>query len=71
MVIGSAEVKAIFGSGNRRAAGCVVTDGALRKGCIIEVGPRNGLRTCPNPFVSPGMLGHPPQTLHAGGATTH
>ena len=35
--IGGAEVKAVFGSGNRRAAGCVVLDGALRKGCVIEV----------------------------------
>lgn len=37
MSIGEAEVKAVFGSGNRRAAGCVVTDGALRAKCIIQV----------------------------------
>lgn len=37
MEIGTAEVKAVFGSGNRRAAGCMVTDGALRKNCIVEV----------------------------------
>ncbi|GAB4815305.1 hypothetical protein N2152v2_002351 [Parachlorella kessleri] len=41
--IGGAEVKAVFGSGNRRAAGCVVLDGALRKGCFIEV--KRGKRT--------------------------
>ena len=36
VAIGTAEVKAVFGSGNRRVAGCMVTDGALRKGCIIQ-----------------------------------
>lgn len=37
VAIGTAEVKAVFGSGNRRVAGCMVTDGALRKGCLIQI----------------------------------
>eukprot|EP00887_Chlorella_sp_A99_P000391 scaffold13.g391.t1 len=37
VAIGEAEVKAVFGSGGRKVAGCLVTDGALRKGAVIEV----------------------------------
>lgn len=35
--IGNAEVKAVFGSGSRKAAGCLVTDGVLKKMCFIQV----------------------------------
>lgn len=35
--IGSAEVKAVFGSGNRKVAGCLVVDGILRKGAVVQV----------------------------------
>lgn len=35
--IGTAEVKAVFGSGNRKVAGCLVTDGYLRKDSIAVV----------------------------------
>jgi translation initiation factor IF-2 len=34
---GTAEVKAVFGSGKRRVAGCVVTSGKLVKGEMVEV----------------------------------
>lgn len=35
--LGKAEVRAVFGSGSRKVAGCMVTDGLLRKGCLIQV----------------------------------
>lgn len=35
--IGEAEVKAVFGSGSRKAAGCLVTDGLLTKNAFIVV----------------------------------
>lgn len=35
--IGTAEVKAVFGSGNRKVAGCLVTDGQLRRDAIAVV----------------------------------
>ncbi|KAF2314473.1 hypothetical protein GH714_026801 [Hevea brasiliensis] len=35
--IGSAEVRAVFGSGSGRVAGCMVTDGKVMKGCGIKV----------------------------------
>lgn len=35
--MGTAEVKAVFGSGNRRVAGCLVTDGYLRRDSIAVV----------------------------------
>ena len=35
--IGSAEVRAIFGTGSRRVAGCMVTDGVLRRDATIMV----------------------------------
>lgn len=41
--IGSAEVKAVFGSGSRKVAGCIVTDGVLRKGAVVVV--RRGKRS--------------------------
>uniref|UniRef100_A0A0C9S379 Translation initiation factor IF-2, chloroplastic n=1 Tax=Wollemia nobilis TaxID=56998 RepID=A0A0C9S379_9CONI len=39
--IGSAEVRAVFSSGSGRAAGCMVTEGKVLKGCGIRV-VRNG-----------------------------
>ena len=36
--LGEAEVRAVFGSGSRRVAGCMVTEGLLRKGCLAVVG---------------------------------
>ena len=36
--IGSAEVRAVFGSGSRKIAGCMVNEGSLKKGCTVEVG---------------------------------
>lgn len=41
--MGTAEVKAVFGSGNRRVAGCLVLDGALRRDAIAVV--KRGKRT--------------------------
>ena len=41
VAIGQAEVKAVFGSSSRKVAGCLVTDGLLRKDCVIQV--RTGL----------------------------
>lgn len=41
--IGTAEVKAVFGSGSRKVAGCVVTDGLMRRGAIVVV--RRGKKT--------------------------
>ena len=35
--IGSAEVRAVFGSGSRKIAGCMVNEGSLKKGCTVEV----------------------------------
>ncbi|EFN52432.1 hypothetical protein CHLNCDRAFT_58881 [Chlorella variabilis] len=37
LAIGTAEVKAVFGSGNRKVAGCLVTDGTLRRGAVAVV----------------------------------
>ncbi len=36
---GSAEVRAVFGSGSRVVAGCMVTDGSIRKGSLAVVRP--------------------------------
>ena len=41
--IGTAEVKAVFGSGNRKVAGCSVTDGMLRRTAVVVV--KRGKRT--------------------------
>lgn len=35
--IGEAEVRAVFGAGSRRVAGCMVTEGRLEKDCLIKV----------------------------------
>ena len=35
--IGEADVKAVFGSGSRKAAGCLVTDGILSKSAVVVV----------------------------------
>lgn len=35
--IGEAEVRAIFGSSKGKVAGCLVTDGYLRRDCIVDV----------------------------------
>jgi translation initiation factor IF-2 len=35
--IGAAEVKAVFGTGARKVAGCAVMDGCLRKDCVAVV----------------------------------
>ncbi|KAL4542287.1 hypothetical protein Ndes2526B_g09254 [Nannochloris sp. 'desiccata'] len=35
--MGAAEVKQVFGSGNRKVAGCLVTDGMLRRGAVCSV----------------------------------
>lgn len=35
--LGEAEVRAVFGTGSRRVAGCMVTEGLLRKGCLVSV----------------------------------
>ena len=34
--LGEAEVRAVFGSGSRRVAGCMVTEGLLRRGCLVQ-----------------------------------
>lgn len=40
--LGEAEVRAVFGSGSRKVAGCMVTEGLLRKGClaVVKLHPR-------------------------------
>ena len=43
VAIGAAEVKAVFGSGNRRVAGCLVLEGAIKKEATVTV--RRGRRT--------------------------
>ena len=35
--VGGADVRAVFGSGSKRVAGVMVTDGAVRKGCLGQV----------------------------------
>jgi translation initiation factor IF-2 len=35
--MGSAKVKAVFGTGKKRVAGCEVLEGKLVKGCQVEV----------------------------------
>jgi translation initiation factor IF-2 len=35
--MGVAEVKQVFGSGNRKVAGCLVTDGMLKRGAVCSV----------------------------------
>ena len=35
--LGEAEVRAVFGSGSKKVAGCMVTDGMLKKGCLVLV----------------------------------
>lgn len=35
--IGSAQVKAVFGAGSSKVAGCLVSDGRLEKGAFIQV----------------------------------
>ena len=37
--LGEAEVRAVFGSGSKKVAGCMVTEGLLRKGCLVVVRP--------------------------------
>ncbi len=55
MSIGTAEVKAVFGSGNRKVAGCLVTDGCLRRDAIAVV--KRGKRVVAE--VSRAWLGIP------------
>ena len=35
--LGQAEVRAVFGSGSRKVAGCMVNEGVLKKGCLAVV----------------------------------
>ncbi|BDA49072.1 Translation initiation factor IF-2 [Coccomyxa sp. Obi] len=35
--LGEAEVRAVFGTGSRIVAGCMVTEGAIKKGCLAVV----------------------------------
>ena len=35
--LGAADVRAVFGAGARRVAGCLVTDGVIKKGCLAVV----------------------------------
>ena len=35
--VGGADVRAVFGTGSKRVAGVMVTDGAVRKGCLGQV----------------------------------
>jgi translation initiation factor IF-2 len=37
--LGTAEVRAVFGAGSRRVAGCMVTDGKLAKEAWLQVIP--------------------------------
>jgi len=37
--LGEAEVRAVFGSGSKKVAGCMVSDGMLKKGCLVVVRP--------------------------------
>lgn len=35
--VGTAEVKAVFGTGKQRVAGCVVTDGVIKVDAVAQV----------------------------------
>ena len=37
--VGGADVRAVFGSGSKRVAGVMVTDGQIRKGCLGQACP--------------------------------
>lgn len=37
VALGKAEVKAVFGSGKKKVAGCVVTQGKVQKGATVTV----------------------------------
>ncbi len=37
--VGGADVRAVFGSGSKRVAGVMVTDGQIRKGCLGQARP--------------------------------
>ena len=39
--LGQAEVRAVFGSGSRVVAGCMITEGMCRKGCHAVVSSRS------------------------------
>lgn len=45
--LGEAEVRAVFGSGSKKVAGCMVTEGMLRKGCLIVVSKSHHKNTKP------------------------
>ena len=49
--LGQAEVRAVFGAGSKKVAGCIVTEGSLKKGCLIAVSFQNlqrlQMRICP------------------------
>lgn len=38
-LIGEAEVRAVFGTGNKKVAGCMVTDGKLKRDSMAVVSP--------------------------------
>ena len=37
--VGGADVRAVFGTGSKRVAGVMVTDGQIRKGCLGQARP--------------------------------
>lgn len=45
-LIGEAEVRAVFGTGNKKVAGCMVNDGRLRKGCMGVVSTALTISSC-------------------------
>ena len=49
--MGAASCRAVFGSGSRRVAGCVVTEGSLKKGCHLTV-TRKGKLVAEGPLTS-------------------
>ena len=63
--IGMAEVKAVFGSGARKVAGCLVSDGSLRKGAVAVI--KRGKRVVHEVGGGGGGGSLPAQRLHRCG----
>ena len=55
--LGEAEVRAIFGSGSRIVAGCMITEGMCRKGChaVVSFGDSVFFTTLLQRLHPPGM----------------
>jgi hypothetical protein len=52
------QVRAVFGTGNRIVAGCMVNEGMLRKGCVVVVkrGKRVSFLNCTSTYLVDGAV---------------